>query len=769
MRSLLIAFLLLFSINSYSQSTPKKNAKDRPTIGLVLSGGGAKGFAHIGVIKLLEEVGIVPDYVTGTSMGSIVGGLYSMGYSPKEMQLISDTTNWTAVLSNEVPLTEVTISEKPYYGSFLTELDIKKSGVSLPGGLIEGQNLLELLSVLSRPVHGIDNFHDFPIPFTCVATDIVNGVPVGLSSGNITDAIRASMAIPTAFTPVEYDSLLLIDGGWTRNLPVQEAKDMGADIIISVDVGAPLKTKEELQSMISILDQTAWLLSVRDTEKQIEMSDFVINPPVGTFSTFAFTEADTIIDLGYQEASKYRAKFEELANKIYGDAKPQPVEKPFFEEEYLISSIEVNGTKLTSPKFVKGRLLIDEDKPITAQEVAEKIGLLYGSLYYKKIGFQLVPQADSTQKLLVNVVEDNPAKLKLSFYYDSENSIGINLNTTLRNLVLKNSRLIFDFFVSENPILGMKYLKYMGLDQQAFVFGDFRFTRDSDYLWQNLYGQQSGFSYNEIMGNIGAAYTFDNRLMLAGSIGYVGAKAKPTTNADTIVDQWNQNQTPIKATIVYNTFNRAVFPTKGMKIHSYVSYNANINHTARLKPEFSSFSQELADSVTNIDPFFMLRVSVQQYIPLSSKFSLYWDGRLEMGSESRIGFNEFSKVGGVAPILNTAVPFWGLTRNELNISQLGMLSAGFQWNFMDKTYFKAKVNYLNSQYPMEWFHPNGNREDTFELYGNTYSELFGFGAELAYDSPIGPLRLVVHKNQYNSNLHVFVGIGYNIYKSDGDF
>ncbi|MGB0391369.1 MAG: patatin-like phospholipase family protein [Salibacteraceae bacterium] len=767
-KALFFLFCVGVWVNSYAQETEIKENPNRPKIGLVLSGGGAKGFAHIGVIKLLEEVGIVPDYVTGTSMGSIVGGLYAMGYSPDELQKISDTTEWSSVLSNVVPLTEVTFSEKPYYGSFLTELNINKSGVSLPGGLIEGQSLLELLSVLSRPVHGIDDFHEFPIPFTCVATDIVNGVPVGISKGNITDAIRASMAIPTAFTPVEYDSLLLIDGGWTRNLPVKEAKDMGADIIISVDVGAPLKTKDELQSMISILDQTAWLLSVQDTEEQLKMSDIVVTPPVGTFSTFAFEEADTIIQLGYNEAAKYRGQFEELANKVYGKARPKPAEKPFFEDTYIISDIQVKGTRLTSDKFVKGRLRIDENKPITVQEVAEKIGLLYGSLYYKKIGFELVPQEDSTQVLHVNVVEDNPAKLKLSFYYDSENSIGINLNTTLRNLVLKNSRLIMDLFLSENPILGLKYLKYMGLDQQAFVFGDFRYTKDSDYLWQNLYGQEAGFSYNELVANFGMAYTFNNKLLVSASIGGLRAKAKPTTNSDTIVDSWLQNQTPLRVSLIHNTFNRTVFPTKGLKIHAFSSYNANIKHTAKLKSDFDLFSQETADSAVKVDPYFMIRMSIQHYIPITPNFSFYWDGRLEMGSENKIGFNEYSKVGGIAPILNTGVPYWGLKRNEINISQLGMLSAGFQWRFMSKTYLKAKVNYLNSKYPMAWF-DQGERDDKFELYGETYTELFGLGMELAYDSPIGPLRLVLHKNQYNSGVHMFVGIGYNIYKSDGDF
>jgi NTE family protein len=765
--------VILFSSSLFAQGNSSTTNKNRPKIGLVLSGGGAKGFAHIGAIKLLEEVGIKPDYVTGTSMGSIVGALYAMGYTTQEMQNISDTTDWSVVLSNTVSLRDVVMSEKPYYGTFLTELDIKKSGVSLPGGLIEGQNLLEYLSFLSTPVHGIDNFLDFPIPYTCVATDIVTGKPVALNQGNITDAIRASMAIPTAFTPVEYDTLLLVDGGWTRNLPVQEAKDMGADIIISIDVGAPLKTKEELESLVSIIDQTMWILSVQDTEKQLEMSDYVVSPSVQTFSTFDFDKADEIIELGYQEAAKQRDAFEALAKKIYPSGRNEKViKKPFSDSLYTISNIVVTGTKLTSPSFVSGRLDIKPNVPIPAKEVSRRIGLLYGSMYYKKIGFQLVPLADGTQELRVQLVEDNPSKLKLSFYYDDENSIGINVNMTLRNLVLKNSRLIFDGFISENPILGLKYLKYFGPDQQAFVFGEFRFTNDSRFQWENFYGQEAEYNYREFKSNIGLAYTFDNRLLLALGVGLTSAKMKPTLNPDTIIESYSQTQIPIRLVLSYNTFDRAVFPTQGLKIHASASYMVNTNQSAIVKNDVFGIPkdelQEVVDEELKISPFVMFRFTAQEFFPIAKKLSLYADARLEVGSSDKIGFNEYSKVGGIAPILDFGVPFWGLRRNELKISQLGIASLGFQWNLWGNVFLKGKVNYLNAKYPMNWFF-SGDREESFELYGKTHDDIFGFGGELAYNSPIGPLRITLHQNQYSNNLNVFVGIGYNIYKSHNDF
>jgi len=207
----------------------------RPKIGLVLSGGGAKGLAHIGVIRAMEKAGLTPDYITGTSMGSIVGALYAIGYTADDIEDIVRDVDWDAILSNEIPLNQITYEEKSYYGRYIAELPVKGIKVGLPRGLIEGQKLSERLSRITRPAHDIENFHNLPIPFACVATDIATGEPVVLNHGSLPEALRASMAIPTFFTPVEIDSNLYVDGGVVRNFPVQEAKSMGADIVIGTD------------------------------------------------------------------------------------------------------------------------------------------------------------------------------------------------------------------------------------------------------------------------------------------------------------------------------------------------------------------------------------------------------------------------------------------------------------------------------------------------------------------------------------------------------
>ncbi len=213
-------------------------------LGLVLSGGGAKGLAHIGVLKVLEEEGLRPDVITGTSMGSLIGGLYACGYSAAQIEAIVLDIHWDDVLTNKIPLDRIAIEEKPFYGRFLLELPFNGLKPSIPSGLIRGQKIDELIRRLTLPYHGTTNFDSLPIPFACVATDVGRGQAVLQRHGLLADALRASMSIPTIFSPPVRDTMLLVDGGTLRNFPVSDAKDMGADLVIGVQVGDGLVAAE---------------------------------------------------------------------------------------------------------------------------------------------------------------------------------------------------------------------------------------------------------------------------------------------------------------------------------------------------------------------------------------------------------------------------------------------------------------------------------------------------------------------------------------------
>src|SRR6195952_463793 len=233
----LTTIVLIFSLHAVAQQL-----NQRPKIGLTLSGGGAKGLAHIGILKAIDSAGLKIDYITGTSMGSIIGSLYAVGYPADSIEKMSRQINWDLILSNQASLRTLFMEEKDEYSKYTVELPWVNHRFLLPSGVLQGQELWLLLAEMFFPVYNQKDFSKFNIPFKCIGTDVGNGEAVVMGKGEITSAIRASMAIPTFFTPVEYDDKLVVDGGVVRNFPVRDVKEMGADYVIGSNVAGGLLT-----------------------------------------------------------------------------------------------------------------------------------------------------------------------------------------------------------------------------------------------------------------------------------------------------------------------------------------------------------------------------------------------------------------------------------------------------------------------------------------------------------------------------------------------
>jgi NTE family protein len=256
----------------------KNHSRDhnRPTIGLVLSGGGARGAAHIGVIRILDELRIPVDYITGTSMGAIVGGLYASGLSADELEDVIEGADWSVLLADRPPRAERSFRRKSDDYGYLVdfEMGVDKTGLVFPGGIVQGQNLENALKRLAFPAISINDFDKLPIPFRAVATDIVSGEAVILESGDLATAIRASMSVPGIFKPVRLDGRVLVDGGVANNLPVQIVKDMGAEVLIVVDVGFPLLPEAQLKSALDVTKQMITILINARTKGQLCTAGF---------------------------------------------------------------------------------------------------------------------------------------------------------------------------------------------------------------------------------------------------------------------------------------------------------------------------------------------------------------------------------------------------------------------------------------------------------------------------------------------------------------
>jgi NTE family protein len=421
----LFAFLFILATTA-----PINAQDDGPKVALVLSGGGAKGFSHIGVRQALEEAGIYPDIVTGTSMGGVVGGLYALGYSADEIQALTADIDWNTMLGNQIPFEDVSFEEKAYYGRYITELPVKGVIPQLPRGLIEGQNLNNLLADLTRSAHGIESFDDLPIPFRCVSTDIATGTRVLLKNGSLPESLRATMAIPSIFTPVEINDTLMVDGGLVRNFPVQEALDMGADIVIGIFVSDDLDPKEDLNTMFDILMQSAWVMGAFDTRDQIKLVDYYIEPNLEGFSTGDFNSAKAIIKRGQEKGQELLPQFKQLADSLkrIGKVFKKPVKLPQ-RDVYRFSSVDVRGNEEIPDEFINGKLGISLNDSLNIKQIDSRIQVAYGSRYFSKINYEILPN-DTSYALTIKVQERNRKFLKTALYYNNETGTGLNVNLT---------------------------------------------------------------------------------------------------------------------------------------------------------------------------------------------------------------------------------------------------------------------------------------------------------------------------------------------------
>ena len=372
----------------------------RPRIGLVLSGGGARGVAHIGVLKVLEEQHVPIDAIAGTSMGAVVGGLYASGLSAREIESIMTSLNWQEAFRDLPPREDLTLRRKQEDQNFLVKfpLGIHGGKVLLPKGLIQGQRLNQILRRLTLPVARITNFDELPTRFRALATDLETGDAVTLDSGDLTSAMRASMSAPGVFAPVERDGRLLVDGGISENLPVDIARAMGVDILIVVDVGSPLLTREKLNSVPVISNQMIAILIQRNSREQLEKlkaQDVLIAPPLGDTSSFDFGNVKRVIAVGERAA---RASAERLATLAM-----TPQEAARYaqrrEEARQVSPPRIDFVQVDSgSKNYSQRLnsLFDDltGKPLDPDALARRMTTLYGEGSLDTLDYQVVQEKD---------------------------------------------------------------------------------------------------------------------------------------------------------------------------------------------------------------------------------------------------------------------------------------------------------------------------------------------------------------------------------------
>lgn len=555
--SIRFLFLLLILSNIVSSQENKQ-----PKIGLVLSGGGAKGLAHVGVLKEIDKAGIQIDYIGGTSMGAIVGGLYATGYTAEQIEKLIIEANFNELLQDKTPRKDIPLFDKDHQEKYALTLPIRKGNIGLPKAISGGQNVQNFFAELFAPVHNVTDFSKLPIPFFCIATDIETGEKVILEKGSLASSVRASGAFPSLLEPVEINGRLLVDGGIANNFPADEIKKRGADIIIGLDVQNKLAGKEKLSSVVSILNQIIGFQIYEKSESQKKIIDVYIHPNVKEHSVISFGASKEIIEAGYKEAKKYTQVFDSIA-------KLQTIKKTIKKiapsnKKFLIDRIIINGNKNYTEDYILGTLRLKKGDMVNYKMITEKINRLTATKNFKDISYQ-IDESFSGKKITLKVKENEVRSfLRLGLHYDLLYKSGILVNFTQKKLITVNDIFSLDVVFGDNIRYNLNYLIDNGLHWGLGLHSHFNtFKTELDFSNQSV--NKLNINYRNFVNGLYIQTKFNKQYALS-----IGADIKNIkVFSETILIDGkpitfeNTNYGAAVANLKIDTFDKPYYPTKG--------------------------------------------------------------------------------------------------------------------------------------------------------------------------------------------------------------
>ena len=721
--------------NSFSQENKTKSLRKRPTVGLVLSGGGAKGFAYIGLLKVFQEIGLPIDYIGGSSIGSIVGGLYAIGYHPDSIAKMVRSQNWDHLLKDITARKFVSYEEKEYGEKTIITLPIKEKKISLNPSMYQGQEVNLMLNYYFSPAYKTTDFHKLQIPFLCIGTDLFTGAEVILDKGYLPMAIRASMSIPAYFSPTDYLGYYLVDGGVVNNYPVKEVKDMGAEIIIGGDVQQGLyDTREELNSITAILDQMTSFYRVRANEIGDSLTDLKIGFKMD-YGMMDFDGYDSIIALGERVARAHYAELKSLADSL-NTIEYRPLKK--FEthpiDTLMVDDMIIKGNKKMPERYFTSIFSQEKNTKMSMQRLQNDIRLIYGSGFFEQVSYELESRNGKTN-LILDVKEKGPGSLSAGVHFDIDYSASLILTGVFRNVLGRNTKLFADLNLGMSPRLRAVYLLGLsgkaGLGVSAELYS-FKF----DIYDKDVKINKIVFTNNK--GSVFFNYSFRNRFNFRAGFDYEYFRYRQDVHTDTVKDKFQEFSSygTLFATIKADTRDRANFPTRGF--------------TALLRGEYvMPFSKNwVSELFTNAAIFYL---AYDQSIPLSRRFVLQpglFGGALVRSDDSPPPQHTFA-LGGLCPA-NYVDPYRSFTGLDF-FQKSGYYSAvgrlKLQYNYYKKLFLTLKSDV------------GAATEDVNQLF-NPANFLCGYGLTAGYDSFIGPIELSVMGSNINPGPTFFINLGF---------
>jgi len=398
---LLLALSAFFSFGSFSLMAAEEAHNERPKIGLALSGGGARGAAHVGVLKVLEELRIPVDYIAGTSMGAVIGGLYASGMNSAEIEHQLNTIDWTTVFDDKPARPERSQRRKNDDRLYLVDgkIGINDAGLNLPKSAVEGQRFNLILKSLTLPVTNVTNFDDLPIPFRAVAMDITTGDEVVLGEGDLATAMHASMAIPAIFSPIKLDGKILVDGGAANNLPISVVRDMGADIVIAIDISTPLLEQEDLDRPLAVIAQLTGLLTRRNVEDQLQTladDDVLIIPTLEEVGSMSFDRVAEAMQQGEQAAIKQHSQLSTLSLDSKQYQSYEATQKRSAWQQPTVEFLRINNNSRLSDEVIQSHLAIKVGEPLDIKNIEQGVDTVYGLDIFESVRYDLITEEGKT-------------------------------------------------------------------------------------------------------------------------------------------------------------------------------------------------------------------------------------------------------------------------------------------------------------------------------------------------------------------------------------
>ena len=751
-KNIIVSSLFIISgVFGWSQTS---NTNEDLKVGLVLSGGGAKGLAHIGALKIIDEAGIKVDYVGGTSMGAIVGALYASGYSGIELDSIFREIDFSQLIQDNVPRGAKTFYEKEDSERYALSLPFTNFNVSFPQAISGGQNIYNELVKLLFHVKDVQDFKKLPIPFLCIATNVETGGEVLLDSGYLPEAIMASGTFPSLFEPAEIEGEILIDGGVVNNYPIDEVKALGADLVIGVDVQHGLSTRESLSSATEILLQINNYRTVNDMKVKAEKTDVYIRPDIDDFSVIDFDRGNEIIDSGEEAASMNIVKLKEVAQKQRNTARNHT--KIEVMDSLTINRLIIRGNDQYTRGYIKGKLRFNLAEKIPFNKLKQGINNLSATGNFKAIRYELVSNGLGTDLILK--LKENPTKMfiKMAAHYDDLYKSSALINLTKKNFLLKDDVASFDFILGDHIRYNLQYYldkgfywsfgfnsRFADFDEEVdfgLIRSNFDAPNDPNIReinldvtdWTNQIYLQTVFR-EEFAFTVGA----EHKLLRYSTRTLNQFDGEPETaiqlsSSDrTYFD--DSNYFSVYGKITLDTYDDKYFPTKGLFFDSDF-------HLYLLSSDFNDNFKEFSIGKAKLGTAFSLVDNLT--------LNLETEGGFKLGTSGVTSF-DFVLGGFGNDLVNNFTPFIGYDFLNLPGNSYVKAYGRLDYEFTNKNHFLFSANFANVDDDLfrtgDWF-----SEPTFSGYG------IGYGLE----SFLGPVQIYYSWSPESDNSNIFFSVGY---------